>query len=103
MNENSIRVKVLKNETFRVSNPKTSNKIRDCYLIKLAGYEKLKSESDKFKSLKLQNLSFKNQILVNSVISNYDISVLKAKDKNFDFCFELRNSIILSLSNMLEV
>ena len=84
---------------------KISSKIRDYYLLKLTEYEKLKSESDKFKDLKLQNLSFKNQILIDYVISNYDMSVLKLKDKNYsELCsyFELRNSIILSLANMLE-
>jgi hypothetical protein len=82
---------------------KISSKIKEYYMLKLTEYEKLKSESDKFKDLKLQNLSFKNQILKDYVISNYDMSVLKLKDKNYsELCsyFELRNSIILSLRTL---
>lgn len=65
-------------------------------------YDKLKFESDNFKNEKLTKLSYKTQNIINCIIFNFDINILKLKNKNFETCFEIRNDLILTLSNLLE-
>jgi hypothetical protein len=91
------------NENLILNKNKFINqKLWDYYSLKLESYEKLKLESDNFKELKFKNLPLKQQILINYVLSNFDIGILELKDKNFDFCFKIRNNLILSLSDILE-
>jgi hypothetical protein len=79
-----------------------NQKFWDYYVLKSKSYDNFRSESENFKNSKINGLSIEHQSLINYVLLNFDISVLEFKDKNFDFCFKLRNNLILSLSNYLE-
>lgn len=65
-------------------------------------YNNLLSESEKFKELKIKNLSNKYQKIINCVIFNFDISILEIKVKNYEECFKVRNDLISALALFLE-
>jgi hypothetical protein len=67
----------------------------------LIQYDKLKMDSNNLKDEKCKNLSYRNKNLVDYLLFNFDMNVLKIKDKNIEMCFKIRDDLILSLANFL--
>jgi hypothetical protein len=65
-------------------------------------YDKLKNESDKIKNFHCDKLNQKSCFMINYILFNFDLNILKIDKKDYDTCFEIRNDLILTLSKLLE-